>query len=346
MTGAGPIRFWIDIANSPHATLLAPLSRELESRGHTFLVTAWDRAQTLELARAHWPDVRMVGAGNDRGILAKGLRIARRARNLVREVRPREPGVALGHGSHAQVLAARAMRVPAISMLDYEHQPASLLHYALAGAILVPEEFALVGARRRLAGRRLQRYPGTKEEIALAGFEPDAGFRDALGVPEDAVLAVCRPAPEGALYHRGENPLFDAAVRHLVDGGATVLVSPRDEGQARRYAVDPRVRVLDHAVDGPQLLYHADLVVGAGGTMTREAAVMGTPSYTVFSEALGSVDESLIRAGRLVHVSGSDQLSRIEVRARPTREWTRNPRRASEIADRLERTAAALLGRR
>jgi predicted glycosyltransferase len=335
-------RFWIDIANSPHATLLAPLVRELQARGHDFVVTAWDRAQTQELALANWPDAQIIGAGNDSGILAKGLRIARRARNLARAVRPRGARVALGHGSHAQILAARMLRVPAITMMDYEHQPATLLHYALAGVVLVPEAFTLEGSRRRLVGRRLRRYPGLKEEIALAGFEPDPGFRAALGVAEDEVLAVCRPAPEGALYHRGENPLFDTALAHVLAGGATVLLSPRDPAQAERYARDPRVRVLEHAVDGAQLLYHADLVVGAGGTMTREAAVMGTPSYSVFRERLGSVDLALIRAGRLVHVVDPGQVERIAVRPHPGRTWRPDPHRAAEVSDLIEAAASDL----
>ena len=43
----------------------------------------------------------------------------------------------------------------------------------------------------------------------------------------------------------------------------------------------------------------ADLVVSAGGTMNREAVVLGTPVYTTFAGRLGGVDEQLLRDGRL-----------------------------------------------
>jgi hypothetical protein len=337
------VRFWLDIANSPHATVLAPLAHDLERRGHEFVVTAWDRAQTRELALAAWPDAVMVGAGNDAGVLAKGMRIGRRAANLVRAVRGRRPAVALGHGSHAQVLAARRLRIPSISMMDYEHQPATLLHYALADAVLVPEAFTLAGVRRRLVGRRLRRYPGTKEDIALAAFVPEPSFRAEIGVADDALLAVCRPPPENALYHRGGNPLFDTALEHLLSEGATVVVSPRDPAQAERYGADPRVHVLRRAVDGAQLLYHADLVVGAGGTMTREAAVLGTPSYSVFRERLGSVDLALIGAGRLVHVTGPAEVGRIRVVPHPGRSWVPDASRVARVAGQIEAAAAALV---
>ena len=53
------------------------------------------------------------------------------------------------------------------------------------------------------------------------------------------------------------------------------------------------------ALDGQSLVAGADLVVSAGGTMNREAVVLGTPVYTTFAGRLGGVDEQLLRDGRL-----------------------------------------------
>jgi uncharacterized protein len=39
--------------------------------------------------------------------------------------------------------------------------------------------------------------------------------------------------------------------------------------------------------------------VSAGGTMNREAAVLGTPVYTALAARLGGVDERLVAQGRL-----------------------------------------------
>ena len=55
----------------------------------------------------------------------------------------------------------------------------------------------------------------------------------------------------------------------------------------------------DRAVDGASLVAGADLVVSAGGTMNREAAVLGTPVYTALAARLGGVDERLVAQGRL-----------------------------------------------
>ena len=56
------------------------------------------------------------------------------------------------------------------------------------------------------------------------------------------------------------------------------------------------------AIDGLSIIAVADMVVGAGGTMNREAVALGTPAYTLFAGRLGAVDERLIAEGRLQRV--------------------------------------------
>src|SRR4029079_14418577 len=113
---------------------------------------------------------------------------------------------------------------------------------------------------------------------------------------------VLRPPADLALYHRFENPLFDALLEQLgrserVRG----VVLPRTPEQARRIRAMalPSLLVPESAVDGQSLVAGADLVIRAGGTMNREAVVLGTPVYTTFAGRLGGVDERLIAEGRL-----------------------------------------------
>jgi hypothetical protein len=106
-----------------------------------------------------------------------------------------------------------------------------------------------------------------------------------------------RPPPEGALYHRLASERFDEVLEHVLAGGAQAVVLPRTDTQRDRYA--GRAAVPAHAVDGRSLLALADAFVGGGGTMTREAALLGTPAYTVFAGELAAVDAELIRRGLL-----------------------------------------------
>jgi predicted glycosyltransferase len=273
----------------------------LEQDGHRVVLTVRDHAQTLELARGRWPRFRVVGSASPPGRLPKVRAIARRAEALRRFAREQRPDLAFSHGSYAQLLAARATGVRGVTMMDYEHQPANHLSFRLAERVIVPAAFP-EGALRRFGvpPARVVRYPGFKEELYLAAFRPDRTIADRLGLDERKVIAVMRPPPEGALYHRMANERFDALLElAAAHPGVQAVLLPRTPTQADRYRREPRIRVLGGAVDGPSLLAVADLVIGAGGTMNRESAVLGTPTYTVFAGDLAAVDAELIRLGRM-----------------------------------------------
>ncbi len=48
--------------------------------------------------------------------------------------------------------------------------------------------------------------------------------------------------------------------------------------------------------------------------MNREAAILGTPAYTLFAGALPAVDKALIKAGRMRSIRTRDHLQSIELK--------------------------------
>ena len=314
------MRVWVDLTNSPHVPVLAPLVRALEARGDEVQVTARAFAQTVELAAMHGLSATTIGRHGGQTRAGKARAAFDRLRALRRWAGSRRFDVALGHGSTDQPLVARALGVPATTMFDYEF--AQLQHSVncrVARRVLVPDaippaRLARYGAR----GAKLVRYPGLKEEYALASFEPREETRHTLALRPDAILAVLRPPPELALYHRFENPVFDAVLDRLAARPEVdTVVLPRTPEQASRLRALalPGVRVPEHAVDGHSLVALADLVVSAGGTMNREAVVLGTPVYTTFGGRLGAVDEALVAAGHLRRLERADDV-RIEPKGR------------------------------
>ena len=296
------MRVWIDFSNSPHVPLFEPVVARLRAENAALVLTARDHAQTLELARRAFGLVDVVGGESPRGRMRKGVSIAARARALFDVARRTRPDVALSHGSYAQVLAARAAGVPAVTMMDYEFQPANHLSFRLASRVLVPTVFPDAALRRFGARRgKVVRYEGFKEELYLGSFEPNDSILSSLGLNPSSVITVMRPPPEGALYHQGGNERFDslleeAAAREDVQ----VVILPRGAEQTAAYVGRADLIVPEQPVEGRSLLAHADLMIGAGGTMNREAALLGTPTYTVFAERLAAVDLELMRRG-LMH---------------------------------------------
>jgi predicted glycosyltransferase len=312
------VRIWVDLTNSPHVLVLRPLVRAWQAAGHEVEITARDFAQTLGLLERF--DLSYTRVGRHRGgrLLAKARGLAVRSGALARWARRRRFDLAVGHGSNDVSVAARLLGIPAATMFDYEW---ATVQHAVNGRLcrtvvvpdaIPPERLARYGVRGKLAA-----YPGLKEEYYLADFEPDDAVLAELGLDPAAPLAVVRTPPAVSLYHRFENPLFADVLRRLRDQ-AQVVVLPRTAAQRAELARAGGFVVPVGAIDAQSLAAAADLVVSAGGTMNREAAVLGTPVFTVFEGRLGAVDERLIATGRLRRLTRADQVAVPPRAARPS----------------------------
>ena len=98
------------------------------------------------------------------------------------------------------------------------------------------------------------------------------------------------------------------------------MIIPRTDEQRRHYSSLGLANVVvpEKAIDGLSLIAAADFVIGAGGTMNREAVALGTPAYTMFAGRLGAVDERLIAEGRLGRASSADDVA-VKKKSRHTR---------------------------
>jgi predicted glycosyltransferase len=202
--------------------------------------------------------------------------------------------------------------IPNTTMFDYEwallqhHLNCRLATRVLVPDVIPPARLARYGARPP----KLVRYPGLKEEYYLADFEPDERVLEELGVDRTRVLCVVRTAPSYALYLGGaEAALLPRVLERVAAAGAEAVVLARTDEQRRAIdelgvgAIVPR-----RAVDGRSLVAFADVLVSGGGTMNREAAVLGTPVWSVFEGRLGAVDEHLAGEGRLGFLRDPDEL--------------------------------------
>src|SRR6266576_822126 len=299
------MKVWIDMTASAHVLVFRPLIRILRERGDEVEITARDYAQTLQLLELHGLTAEVVGKHGGRSRLQKARRMTGRLGALHHWAHGRNFDLALAHGSHELTLTARRLRIPSSTTFDYEF--ATLQHQLgcrAATRVVVPD--AIPPERLRPYGVRtpkLVQYPGLKEEYYLADFQPDRSLIERFGVDQARVLVVLRPPPDVSLYHRHSNPLFPQTLEHLGRlENVHAFVLPRTEEQ-REYVRGlnlPSVILPETAVDAQSLIALADLVVSAGGKMTREAAALGVPVYTTYGGQLGGVDEELIREGRLV----------------------------------------------
>lgn len=308
----------MDLTNSPHALFFAPIVRALQSRGDDVLVTARRFAHTVQLAEKLFDDPQIIGSGERKKLVGKVTSLGERVRELVPVVKKFRPDVAVGHGSYDQPITARLLRIPDLAMVDYEYHPATHLLFRLANRLLLPEPFTREHINSHGGRGKTWRYHGLKEEVYLSDFRPDGSVLADLGIADFAGrIVTLRPPAVGAMYHRDDNPIWAAVVDHLHALPDTMtFVLPRHPSQVAvltEHFGSDNVRVLDHAIDGPGLVWQSDAVISAGGTMNREAVALGVPVWTMFSGRLGTVDEALIASGKMHRLASPSDVAHLQI---------------------------------
>jgi predicted glycosyltransferase len=296
------MRVWVDLTNSPHVLVLAPIIRRLQGAGHEVDVTARDFAQTLGLCDRLGVVHTAIGTHRGGSLGAKAVGLFDRSAALTRYARGRGFDLAIGHGSNDISVAARLLSIPCTTTFDYEW--ATVQHNVncrLAQAVVVPAVIPPERLYRYGAKHKIHAYEGLKEEYYLHDFEPDPAVLSELGLDPSLPIAVVRTPPAVSLYHRFENDLFAQVLAKLQ--GAQTVVLPRTQDQRDELNRAGGYLVPEQAIDAQSLIAYADLVISAGGTMNREAVALGTPVYTVFEGRLGAVDAELIASGRLLRLT-------------------------------------------
>ncbi|MFN3345172.1 MAG: DUF354 domain-containing protein, partial [Chloroherpetonaceae bacterium] len=209
---------WIDLDNSPHVPLFVPVVKRYRDEGTRVILTARDFAQTVELLeRAGLKgEFEVVGKHYGKNKFKKVFGLFIRAQELASHIRSvmesgTQIGVALSHGSRSMVLAARWLKLPVITMYDYEFTETFIFN-TFSSKVLVPEKIpdetlTQIG----LSPKKRVKYAGYKEELYLRHYEADMRFLETVAeengveIDRNKVIVTLRPPAAAANYHNEES---------------------------------------------------------------------------------------------------------------------------------------------
>src|SRR2546422_2082626 len=285
------MNIWLDISNSPHVNLFRGMINDL-ARSHEFVVTSRPLANTVQLLKLHEIKHTVVGKHYGAGRLAKAYGYPVRVCQLWNFLKDKGIDVAVSQSSFHSPVVARLLGVRSIYMNDNEHALGNIPAFLAASTILVPECLSLENMRRQFAApRKVRRYPGVKEGIYLHRMEQVLGQSHKLRNSKLRRSIYVRPEPWTAQYYNGAVNFLDGLLLGL-KSEARVTVLPRDQEQAKHYG-EPRfegIHVVAGALDIAEIAPDCDLFIGAGGTMTREMAVLRPSTILGFQEKLQSME--------------------------------------------------------
>ena len=342
-------KIWIDLDNSPHVPFFKPIAAELERRGYSVVFTARDCFQVRELADLMKLNYRCIGHHYGKHMVAKVAGIVVRALQLLPHVLRQRPHLAVSHGSRSMFALASILRIPTITIVDYEHTR-WMWFLGKAWAMLpdVIPETAL-----KLRKDRILRYPGIKEDVYAPFFRPNPAIKRILGITDQELVVTLRPPATEAHYHNPESEILFAHFmkRAMQAPDARIVLLPRNQKQKQwimkewpEWFAGNKTIIPGTAVDGLNLLWHSDLVVSGGGTMNREAAAIGVPVYSIFRGPIGAVDRYLQREGRLILVESVADVDRkiaLTRRNRNLQAYSNGNQSMARIIEHLEDMLAA-----
>ena len=283
-----------DVQHPAQVHLFKHVIRELHGDGHETLVLSRDKEMTLDLLDAYGID--HVSLSRRRGgVVSTAVELGVREVRTLLAANRFEPDVVASRMSPPAAHAARAVGARSVLVTDTDVGSSSLGR--LIHAVTLP--FADVVCRP--PGLELPAADGKQldlgyQELAYLHpdrFSPDRDAIEAWGVPVDEPYFVLRLAGWDAYHDLGHRGISDDHLAELVDllseRGPVYLSTERPvpaDFEAYELPVPP------HLIH--DLLYYADLYVGDSGTMSTEAAMLGTPTVRTNSLA-GAADERVFR---------------------------------------------------
>ncbi|PRY90871.1 DUF354 domain-containing protein [Mongoliibacter ruber] len=287
------MKIWIDFINTPQVNFFEPLIEDLSQEGHSFILTCRDSSNTVSMLKSKGWDYTIIGEKVYTNLLSKLLGFPRRVLKLRSFLKDKNVDVAIGQSSFYLPITAKSLGIKSIYTNDNEHAMGNIPSFIFADKILLPENLSLEKARKQGARKsKIIQYPGIKEGIYLWKKGLKIIEKRKQNVPDTIYI---RPEPNTAQYYTGNSNFLDTLILDLKKD-YHIIILVRDKNQFEHYS-DKRflgVEVPKNTISFDKIAEKCLLFIGAGGSMTREMAMIGVPTISVYQGGLLDVDQYLI----------------------------------------------------
>ncbi|ASI98522.1 DUF354 domain-containing protein [Thermococcus celer] len=304
------MKVWIDITNAPHVHFFKGIIRELEKAGHEVLVTAREFDGLTGILDMFGIDYYVVGKHGGATLEGKLLASSERMYKLSKLIIEEKPDLALYKHSTEAPRVAFGLQIPSIGFVDNDTAVAQnklILPYTTL--LLYPtaiDAYELLRCGADPNGMRPVK--GFSELAHLYGFLPNRRVLRELGLKAGGYI-VMRAEPVKANYFHGPpRSVLEDVVPLLPE--MPVVLFPRTEEQRKSFERFENVIMPERPVDSLSLLYYAKLMIGAGGTMNREAIALGTPTISTYPGKLLAVTKWLVENDLEFHSTDPVEVAR------------------------------------
>ncbi len=278
------------------------LIKELESEGNEIIITARPLANTIDLLNQKKLAFTVIGEHYGKNIFKKIAGYPIRIFQLANFLKNQQIDIAVSQSSFHSPIVAKLLGIPSIYTNDNEHAWGNKPSFYFATKILIPENLSIdkiIGWG--ISRNKVIQYPGVKEGIYLWSKSKEI-YKNRLDMNHKKNNIYIRPEPQTAQYYKGKVNFLDETIINLQhDFNITIL--PRDNEQMIHYTNEKFKYCLvpEKPLSFESIASNCSVFIGAGGSMTREMAIIGIPTISVYQDKLLAVDQYIISKGLMTH---------------------------------------------
>jgi predicted glycosyltransferase len=292
----GKMRVWYDACTGKHVRYGVAIAKRLRMLGHEVMLTTRKHPDTVALARLLKEPFVTVGKYDPASPQARLRESLKRQLVFCGMFEENMPDVAISHRSVELCRVAFGLGIPDISTHDTVHAHAinrltmPLIDYLVVSQGLPKDSVEGYGIKR------IFWFDGVDEVAWIKNFTPEIKY------DYQEPLIVVRELETKAVYAQNKEDLLKALLKKLASMGNVVFLQ-RFQKRPEEGVIIPK-----EFVDSATLVSQADLVISAGGTIAREAALQGIPTIVVHSFGKIYVNDYLSQKGFPIFTVGPNKV--------------------------------------
>jgi|YelNatPaOPRAMG01_1025707.scaffolds.fasta_scaffold05774_13 predicted glycosyltransferase len=299
------MKVWIDILTPKQALFFMNLSLKLKEKGHQVIQTTRRYREVNQLIKAKGLKAKVVGKHGGKDLYKKLISSVERIINLAALIKKISPDIAISFSSVEASRVAFGLNIPHYCVSDSPHAEAvSKLTIPLSKKLFTPFVVPKNAWVKYGISKENIIYYNALDPIAwLKNFKINKNVLSMLNLNEDKPIIAVRPEESFAAYLLNKKESAIIKVIHLLieKTDAQIVVLPRYQEQIfflkKEFKNVENVKIAEKIIDGASLLGLSSVFIGAGGTMTAEAALIGTPTISCFPSKPTYVEKFLIKKG-------------------------------------------------
>ena len=283
-------KIWIDFVTPKDVLFLGRISEELQRDGHNVFLTSRRYRELNNFLRFKALKTHIIGRHGGETLEGKLKAYGERLLLLTTFISKAKPDLSVAFSSPEAARVAFGLKIPHVCIGDSPHAVAvSKLTVPLSRLLLTPdiiplEEWTQYG----IASKNVVSYNGLDVVSWIRTTKPNMIYAKKFKLKRGLPVVIARPEESFASYMLDiggyEKTPIIPVLKKLREGypQAQILIIPRYSVQRSylRRALSLEVKVARRALDVPGVLAMSNLFIGAGGTMTEEAALLGIPTIS------------------------------------------------------------------